>query len=78
MFCLLVLKTSKFSITRARANASKHLSLEGLFVVGQSTPDIYNQILGRLIKGFCYYLESQECTICKEPKTSLETYYIEM
>jgi hypothetical protein len=50
---------SKFSISKARANASKPLSFEWLFVV-QFTPGIYNQILGCLLKGLCYYLESQE------------------
>jgi hypothetical protein len=33
---------SKVRITRARANASKRLSFEGLFVVVQITPGVYN------------------------------------
>jgi hypothetical protein len=45
---------------RARANGSKSLRLEGLFVIVQFTKDIYNYILGCLIKIHYNYLESQE------------------
>jgi hypothetical protein len=50
---------SFLSISRARANASKPLSFEELFVV-QFTPGVDNQILGCLTKGLCYYLENKE------------------
>jgi hypothetical protein len=42
---------SKFRITRARANVSKHLSFEGLFVVVQFTPGIYKSDPGLPHKG---------------------------
>jgi hypothetical protein len=71
--CLLVLKAYVNLGLQSRANGHKSLSFEGIFVIGQFTPGIYNYLLGCFIKGLYYYLEIQEFKSSRsQPFTDVE------
>jgi hypothetical protein len=60
MSCLLLLKAYLNLGLLGLAQMPITFKFEGLFVIVQVTSGIYNQKLGCLIKGLCYFLENQE------------------